>query len=155
MLVARPYSGGAGVLAASDLGDPSRPALRQAQELARRRAVPFTILHCVPPPAPAAFALTHVGQPSAALLTELTRPTLDAARSRIVELLDNDSRKPTVRVEVGEPDTTILSSADAENVGQIVMGTRGRTGLSRLLVGRVARRVVGHALCSVLVVRLE
>jgi universal stress protein A len=35
----------------------------------------------------------------------------------------------------------------------IIMGSQGRTGLSRLLIGSVAERVVRHALCPVLVVR--
>ncbi|MDP2350799.1 MAG: universal stress protein [Chloroflexota bacterium] len=43
--------------------------------------------------------------------------------------------------------------AAERRTGTIVMGTRGRTGLARLLLGSVARRVLVHAPCSVLIVR--
>ena len=48
---------------------------------------------------------------------------------------------------------TIVRTARARRAGVIVMGTHGRTGLSRLLMGSVAERVVGTAPCPVLTVR--
>ena len=44
--------------------------------------------------------------------------------------------------------------ASEREAGLVVVGTRGRTGLKRLLIGSVAERVVRHAPCSVLVVRI-
>ena len=41
----------------------------------------------------------------------------------------------------------------ARGVDTIVMGTRGHTGLARLILGSVARNVLLHAPCSVLIVR--
>jgi nucleotide-binding universal stress UspA family protein len=48
----------------------------------------------------------------------------------------------------------IAIAREAENLraGIIVVGRRGRTGLKRLMMGSVAKRVIGHAPCSVLVV---
>ncbi len=54
---------------------------------------------------------------------------------------------------VGDAATEILAAADASQADLIVMGTRGRTGLARLVLGSVARNVLLHARCSVLVVR--
>jgi nucleotide-binding universal stress UspA family protein len=53
----------------------------------------------------------------------------------------------------GDAATEILAAANAFNADLIVMGTHGRTGLKRLVLGSVARNVLQHAKCSVLVVR--
>jgi nucleotide-binding universal stress UspA family protein len=47
----------------------------------------------------------------------------------------------------------ILNYASTTNINLIVMGTKGRTGLKRFLIGSVADSVVRHAHCPVLVVR--
>jgi len=53
----------------------------------------------------------------------------------------------------GDPATELLRRAADTAADVIVMGTHGRTGLRRLLAGSVARNVMLHARCSVLVVR--
>ncbi|MBI1727827.1 MAG: chaperonin GroEL [Candidatus Rokubacteria bacterium] len=59
-----------------------------------------------------------------------------------------------VVVDEGVPASEILRRAEAEKADMIVMGTEGRTGLNRVLVGSVAERVVRLAACPVLTVRL-
>jgi len=51
-----------------------------------------------------------------------------------------------------DPETDIVNVATMKHVDMIVMGTHGRTGLKKLIMGSVARNVIGHALCKVLVV---
>jgi nucleotide-binding universal stress UspA family protein len=53
----------------------------------------------------------------------------------------------------GDAATEILAAANTSKADPIVMGTHGRTGLTRLVLGSVARNVLQHAACSVLVVR--
>jgi nucleotide-binding universal stress UspA family protein len=53
----------------------------------------------------------------------------------------------------GDPAAEIVRFAAEHQVGTVVMGTRGHTGLTRLILGSVARNVLLHASCSVLVVR--
>jgi nucleotide-binding universal stress UspA family protein len=53
----------------------------------------------------------------------------------------------------GDPAHEIVEFATRNNTGLLVLGTRGHTGLKRLLVGSVARNVLLHAPCSVLIVR--
>jgi nucleotide-binding universal stress UspA family protein len=53
----------------------------------------------------------------------------------------------------GDPAHEIVKVARAREAGLIVLGTRGQTGLRRLILGSVARNVLLHAPCSVLVVR--
>ena len=53
----------------------------------------------------------------------------------------------------GQPAGEIVRFAAERGTGTVVMGTRGHTGLTRLVLGSVARNVLLHAPCSVLVVR--
>lgn len=57
----------------------------------------------------------------------------------------------TTKMEEGSPVKKIVEASKEHDV--IVMGTLGRTGMSKLLLGSVAERVVRHAYCPVLVVR--
>lgn len=58
------------------------------------------------------------------------------------------------RVVHGDPREGIVDTARREHVDLVVMGSHGRTGLARLLMGSVASFVVAHAPCDVMVVRL-
>jgi universal stress protein E len=51
------------------------------------------------------------------------------------------------------PYETIIETAKKRGCDLIVVGTHGRKALERLLMGKVAERVVGHADCAVLVVK--
>lgn len=53
------------------------------------------------------------------------------------------------------PYKAIIDTAREKNCDLIVVGTHGRTGLMRLLLGSTAERVIGHAPCNVLVVRSQ
>lgn len=53
----------------------------------------------------------------------------------------------------GSPSSEIVSYAEKENVDLIVMGTRGRGKLKRMLLGSTASGVVMNSSCTVLVVR--
>ena len=57
------------------------------------------------------------------------------------------------RVEVGDPANTVCSVGEELDVDVIVVGSHGRTGLSRLFLGSVSEHVVRHAASPVLVVR--
>ena len=56
-------------------------------------------------------------------------------------------------IPVGRPDEAIVKAADFKQASLIIVGSHGRTGLKRLLMGSVAERVIGHAKCPVLVVK--
>ena len=53
----------------------------------------------------------------------------------------------------GVPFQTIIETAESQEADLIVMGTHGRTGLTHVLMGSVAERVVRLAPCAVLVTR--
>jgi nucleotide-binding universal stress UspA family protein len=56
---------------------------------------------------------------------------------------------------VGVPDREIVELAEKLGAGLVVMGSRGRGGIRRALMGSVSDSVVRHAHCPVLVVRTE
>jgi nucleotide-binding universal stress UspA family protein len=58
------------------------------------------------------------------------------------------------RVLQGDPREVLEEVARAERADLVVVGSHGRTGLARLVLGSVAAHVVGHAPCSVMVVKL-
>jgi len=51
-----------------------------------------------------------------------------------------------------EPYKLIVAEAKKRKISTIVMGSHGRTGLTRLMMGSTVQRVIGHAPCKVLVV---
>ena len=56
-------------------------------------------------------------------------------------------------IPMGRPEEGIVKAADFKAASLIIVGSHGRTGLKRLLMGSVAERVIGHAKCPVLVVK--
>jgi len=59
----------------------------------------------------------------------------------------------TGAVREGASAAAIVQLVKEEAAGVIVMGSHGRTGLARLLMGSVTEKVIGHTPCPVLVVR--
>ncbi len=57
------------------------------------------------------------------------------------------------RMVVGDPRVALMDEARAGHANLIIVGSHGRTGIKKLLLGSVASHVVTHAPCSVLVVR--
>ena len=74
------------------------------------------------------------------------------ARSR-AEALSAGGRRAQSEVRSGGAAAEIVASAAEHDVDLVVVGSRGRTGLARMVLGSVARDVLAHAPCSVLVVR--
>jgi UDP-N-acetylmuramate-alanine ligase len=56
-------------------------------------------------------------------------------------------------VIVGDPRESILQTAATAKADLIVMGSHGRTGLTKLFIGSVSQAIAGHAPCSVAVIR--
>lgn len=59
------------------------------------------------------------------------------------------------RVARGDPREALVDEVRNLGADLLVVGSHGRTGLDKLLLGSVASHLVGHAPCSVLVVKLE
>lgn len=82
----------------------------------------------------------------------------DTALARgIIKNLEAEARKSGLELEgqalVGQPDEAIIEAAQKSRAELILLGSHGRTGWKRLLLGSVAERVIGRAACPVLVVK--
>jgi len=79
------------------------------------------------------------------------------AANQVVQRMEAEARLRGVPLETavpcGRPFEAILEVAQAKKVNLIVLGSHGRTGLRRLLLGSTAERVIGQAPCPVLVVK--
>ena len=73
--------------------------------------------------------------------------------SRDETVLRSAGLRVTSSVLQGDPRETLIEEARRERADLVVVGSHGRTGLDRLLMGSVASHVVTHAPCSVLVVK--
>lgn len=74
--------------------------------------------------------------------------------SRVKDLLEMAGFKTQTAVEEGDPRAVILDYAARAKADIVVMGSHGRKGLNRFLIGSVAESVARHAVCSVCVVRI-
>ncbi len=132
------------ILYPTDFSENAAPAFHLACALARDHGANVLVLHVCPPPL--ARDAVVMGRQADGCHEELWQrlrrfqaPGLTACvRHRLVE---------------GEPVAEILRAARAWNCDLIVMGTHGRTGLPRLLLGSVAERVLRQAPCPVLTVK--
>lgn len=70
-----------------------------------------------------------------------------------VRRLTAAGRRATGRVCEGEAAAGLIEVAEEVQADTIIVGTHGRTGLSRLVLGSIARNVMLHAHCSVLIAR--
>ncbi len=77
------------------------------------------------------------------------RQHLDEAKEKVDEA--NMPCETIVHIG-GNPHEFIIQEAKDKEIDLIVMGTHGRSGIKRVLLGSVAQNVIGHAPCPVLVV---
>ena len=63
--------------------------------------------------------------------------------------------KTEAKVLHGDPRTALVEAARTEHADLVVLGSHGRTGMAKLVMGSVAAYVMTHAPCSVMVVKLR
>ena len=141
------------ILCPLDFSRFSRHALEQAVALARESGAVVSALH-VFSVAPVAD-LVVAGAPTAIEPLRGTAPNRAALLSELREFTgDVDTAGVTLRTAIdgGDPVARIFDHAVDEAADLIVMGTHGRTGFERLLLGSVAEKVLRKAPCPVLTV---
>jgi nucleotide-binding universal stress UspA family protein len=77
--------------------------------------------------------------------------------TKVVRTLEESASQQGITLDtmipMGRPEEGIVKAADFKGASLIIVGSHGRTGLKRLLMGSVAERVIGDAKCPVLVVK--
>jgi universal stress protein A len=140
------------ILVPTDFSDCALPAVRYAAELADKFAAELILLHVVPD--------TVLALPDAVMPTPTPMADLDALTDAGKEGLSNliaaeklESRHPRPEVRIGSPAQEIIAAAKDLHVDLVCIGTHGRGGLARVLLGSVAEHVLRQAPCPVLTVR--
>jgi len=141
------------VLAATDLSDPSLPAIAAGSAAAARAGAPLLALHVVDVTQFSMMPAMAETMP-AVPLPSMWPALADEARRQLEAALALVDTPAETLVEQGIPGLAIVETAVARRARLVVVGTIGATGLRRLLLGSVARTVLREAPCSVLVVRL-
>lgn len=130
------------ILFPTDFSESSDAGLTLATALAREMGATMLIVHVEEPPLAYAGGEMYYGVPE---------PDTRALEEMLQKVRPTDPNVPYEhRLVVGSPAHAICDLADEEGVDMIVMGTHGRTGLKRLLMGSVAEHVVRWANCPVL-----
>jgi nucleotide-binding universal stress UspA family protein len=139
------------VLVAVDFGDSSLEALRQGRALAHALGAEFAACHVLPGGGELSGLFP---EGSLGLSKELTEDEEAASRAVAEHARDRLGLELSqIFVERGSTYAEIVRRAESWGADYIAVGSHGRTGLSRVVLGSVAERVVNHAHCSVLVAR--
>jgi universal stress protein A len=138
------------ILCPIDFSEGSREAVRVAVALARDTGATVTLFHGYALPLAGAGELTAV---SATSLEKLDRETEASLREWQQEASRPGGPEVLVAKGLGGTADTIVRHATDHHFDMIVIGTHGRTGVARVLLGSVAEAVVRRSTCPVLVVR--
>lgn len=140
------------ILYPSDFSPASRPAFKRAVELAKSLRSQLLIVHVMAPP-----PIIGEGYITPATVETLLQSQRHAAQRQLRVLVARAKaagvRVSSLLVETGMTHEQIVRVARRKRADMIVMGTHGRTGLTRLLLGSVANHVIATARCPVLTVR--
>ena len=128
------------ILFPTDFSHTGDKALAMAESLARDSGAKIFIVHVEEPPVAYGGGEMYYGMPE---------PALEEIERMLKEVKPQD---PAVKFEhrliSGDPPGAICRLAEEINADLIIMGTHGRTGLSRLLMGSVAEAITASALRS-------
>jgi nucleotide-binding universal stress UspA family protein len=129
----------------TDFSHTGDAALDMATSLARQRSAKLLIVHVEEPPAAYGGGEMYYGMPEPATedLTKMLNAIVPPGGGVAYEHL----------LLTGEPASAIARLAEEKNAELIVLGTHGRAGLLRLLMGSVAEAVVRRAPCPVMTLR--
>ncbi len=136
------------IMTAIDFSDTAQAAAGQAAELAHSLGAELVVLHVVSEPA---FAVAEGYLPPAVI--DEYESAMKTKLHGTAEALASSGAKVTAKLVRGTPHDAIVSAAEAEKIDLIVMGTHGRTGVSHLLLGSVAERVVRLSKVPVMTIR--
>jgi universal stress protein A len=128
------------ILCAVDYSDSTEPAIRIATDLAQVNKSKIILLSVTDPKAP---------KPSMQDM-QIKRIT-DRLRDHDIAHKDIEFENVNLR---GNPSEVLVEYAKKHSVDLIVMGTHGRTGLAKMVVGSVSQGVMARASCPVVIVKL-
>ncbi len=136
------------IIVATDFEPPSRRALDAAVDIARRYGAELVLVHAVEPFIPP-YPIALMPEPGTFMAAAATQLEGEATRVREV------APRVTSQVLAGRAADAVTQFAEESGADLLVIGTHGRRGPSRWLLGSVAERIVRFAKLPVLTVRGE
>lgn len=137
----------------TDFSAASRSAFNEAIRLAKTSGATLLVLHVVNPLMPPDIGKRYVSPPTYRQLREAWRAWAVDQLNRLTARARAAKVGATSMVREGAEAVEIARLARSRRAAMIVMGTHGRSGLGRALLGSVAARVLTLAPCPVLTVR--
>ena len=139
------------ILFATDFSLASAPAFRRAVALCKESGALLLVAHVLEPP----VSFDTEGYVLPRVYDEIGAAIRDAAEKKMRRALVG-ARKAGVSARGlllrGAPHEAISRAARSHRVGQLVVGTHGRSGFRRLILGSVAAKVIASSPCPVLVI---
>lgn len=137
------------ILVPTDFGDPSEAALDCALEYASMLGAQIVLMH--------AYEMPIVGFPESAVVAsaELTARILENAKEDLDRQIASRAESEVVLrglIKQGDPADMVIEAAEEVGAELICLGTHGRRGLPRMLLGSVAERVVRASQVPVLTI---
>jgi nucleotide-binding universal stress UspA family protein len=142
------------ILHATDFSSASRAAFTKAVDMARREHAPLLITHVMIPPMPMMAGDGYIAPATWEAIAKSYRKTSQKKLDALVRRAKSGGARARGVLLEGTPAAdTIVRAARARHAGAIVLGTHGRSGVARIVLGSVASRVVANARCPVVTVR--
>lgn len=140
------------IIVATDGSKYSEAAVREAVSIAKRCNSTLFAISVVPSETESPFDIVH---------TEMMKETIVEKELRMAENIIRDLKTSAEKEGVtvtglvysGKPYEAVINAAKEKRADLIIVGSHGRTGIERLLMGSVTERVIGLADCAVLVVK--
>jgi len=128
------------ILCPADYSGSTEPAIDLAVDLAKAKPSKIVLLHVIEP-----------GGNAVSIDERRVNQVQERLRAQQLDLNDIDHEEVTRH---GDPAKITIEYAKRHGADLIVMGTHGRTGLSSLVTGSVAKKVMAGASCTVVTVKL-
>jgi len=140
------------ILHATDFSKASARALQEAVKLAKENSARLLVVHVIEP-TPYVAGGEFGGAEIYMKLEDATKRNAQSSMSRLMQRLKKLKIKAESLLLRGAAHEQIVKAAKSKKADMIVIGTHGRTGLSKLFLGSVAGKVVSLATCPVMTVR--
>jgi nucleotide-binding universal stress UspA family protein len=141
------------ILYATDFSKASARALDEAISLAKQNKAELLVTHVVEPVGQYAAGEDFGGAELYMKIEEATKHDAERSMQKLMAKLQQTRVNAKSVMLKGTAHEQIVKAAKSRRADMIVIGTHGRTGLSKLFMGSVAGKVVSLATCPVVTVR--
>ena len=141
------------ILYATDYSQASARALDQAVQLAKQNGAELWVVHVLEPVTPYVTGDDYGSTELYLRLEETNKRDAQSSMQKLMQKLKQLKVNAKSLLLKGSTHDQIIKAARSKKADMIVIGTHGRTGLTKLFMGSVAGKVVSTAQCPVLTVR--